>query len=86
MPTREQLIAKASWWSGWCTDHDTELPDLAKLGGFLLEMKYQMMLDRMPVIEADQDHTVTHDAEPITFADITANDHGYEFNTPGGNA
>jgi hypothetical protein len=46
---RERLIAKASWWSGWCTDNDQTLPDLAKLGGFLLDMKHQMACDRPAV-------------------------------------
>lgn len=43
---RETLIAQASWWSGWCSDHDRELPELAKLGGFLLDVKHQLALDR----------------------------------------
>ena len=45
-PERERLIAKALWWSGWCTDHDSELPALAEMGGFLLDVKHQMALDR----------------------------------------
>jgi hypothetical protein len=43
---RERLIAAASWWAGWCTDHDTELPELAALSGLLLDVKHQMASDR----------------------------------------
>ena len=43
---REQLIALASWWCGWCTDRSGEEPELAELGGFLLEVKHRMALDR----------------------------------------
>ncbi len=43
---RESLIAEASWWAGWCTDHDQTLPDLARLSGFLLDVKHQMAKDR----------------------------------------
>ena len=43
---RERLIAQASVWAGWCTDHDSEMPDLAKLAGILLDVKHQMALDR----------------------------------------
>ena len=43
---RECLIATASWWAGWCADHDSEIPDLAELGSFLLSVKHQMALDR----------------------------------------
>ena len=39
--TREQLIAMCSTWSGWCTDNGHD-----ELGGFLLEAKHQMALDR----------------------------------------
>ena len=43
---REDLIALASWWSGWCTDQDVLYFEMALLGGFLLDMKHQMALDR----------------------------------------
>ena len=43
---RESLIARASVWAGWCTDHDSEMPDLAKLAGILLDVTHQMALDR----------------------------------------
>lgn len=45
---RERLIAVLSWWSGWCTDHDGVLPDLARLGAVLLDAKHQLALDREP--------------------------------------
>ena len=45
---REELIALASWWSGWCTDHDQQIPELATLSGFLLDIKHQMAMDRPP--------------------------------------
>lgn len=44
--SREELIALASSWSGWCTDNDQTLPKLAELGGFLLEVKHRMAMDR----------------------------------------
>lgn len=43
---RERLIALLSWWSGWCTDHDHIEPELAKLGGLLLDAKHRIALDR----------------------------------------
>jgi hypothetical protein len=46
---RERLIALLSWWSGWCTDHDDKEPELAKLGGLLLDAKHRIALDRRTV-------------------------------------
>jgi hypothetical protein len=43
---RELLIAKLSWWAGWCTDHDTKLPQLAVVSGLLLDAKHQIAMDR----------------------------------------
>lgn len=45
---RERLIAMCSWWSGWCTDNEETLPDLARLGGFLMDVKHQLATDREP--------------------------------------
>ena len=47
---RERLIAQASSWAGFCVDHDTEMPDLAKLSAFLLDVKHQMALDRITAV------------------------------------
>jgi hypothetical protein len=41
------MSSKASWWAGWCTDHDGELIELAELSGFLLELRNY--LDGVPV-------------------------------------
>ena len=43
---RERLIAEASLWSGFCTDHNSDIPSLASLSAFLLDVKHQMALDR----------------------------------------
>ena len=43
---RERLIAKASWWAGWCVDNNIHIGELVNLGGFLLDVKHQMALDR----------------------------------------
>jgi hypothetical protein len=43
---REILIAKLSWWAGWCTDNDPVLPELAVLSGLLLDAKHRIVLDR----------------------------------------
>lgn len=36
------LSAQLSWWSGWCTDLDSELPKLAELGGVLLDAQHAL--------------------------------------------
>lgn len=41
--TAENLAWLASWWSGWCTDNDQTLPDLAKLGGFLIGVQRALL-------------------------------------------
>jgi len=43
---RERMIALASWYSGWCTDNESTLPELTKLGALLLGMRHQLAMDR----------------------------------------
>jgi hypothetical protein len=50
---REELIVWLSWWAGWCTEHDTELPQLVLLSGLLLDAKHQIAMDR-PTRETDE--------------------------------
>jgi len=44
---RDQALPwRLSWWSGWCADHSDEYPELAILGGLLMEAKDEVLEHR----------------------------------------
>lgn len=61
--SRELLIANVSWWAGWCTDHEVELPELTQLSGLLMEVKDQMRKDR-------PGESVSHPSGPVSLEDL----------------
>lgn len=70
--SREILIANVSWWAGWCTDHEAELPELTQLSGLLLEVKDQMRMDRPDETRIEQAAKALYESEPQYLTDEAA--------------